>query len=286
MKKCSKQKPSECNEKDLEKCVVVMKVLVRLKSECPESINNICNLYNTENRVLNVLEINKFYVSNSARLILFFPQILGKTCLITAGEIRVSWQIAKVNNNKLKERNNPDKIIFKKPKTVKLSIYNESCVETKFASSVFQYKEAQAHDGSNEILLSGDVELNPGPPVDGSTGNKNNHIKGKKNRKTQMELITYNCRGLKEYKKLKRLLNTCANITASNKMSIIFLQETHLDQEVERKLTLMWRGNFVLSPGEGGSRGCLSLFDKFRKRTSSIFGNPATQYLATPQSLN
>jgi len=24
----------------------------------------------------------------------------------------------------------------------------------------------------------------------------------------------------------------------------------------------------------------------FRKRTSSIFGNPATQYLATPQSLN
>jgi len=32
--------------------------------------------------------------------------------------------------------------------------------------------------------------------------------------------------------------------------------------------------------------GSFFKFRRFRKRTSSIFGNPATQYLATPQSLN
>lgn len=48
-------------------------------------------------------------------------------------------------------------------------------------------------------------------------------------------------------------------------MNIIFLQETHLNLEAERKLNLMWRGKFGLCPCEGGSRGSLTLFDNFWK---------------------
>ena len=77
----------------------------------------------------------------------------------------------------------------------------------------------------------------------------------------KLELITYNCCGLKDYKKLKRTINTCANIIKMNTFSLIFLQETHLDIEATRKLNIMWRGQFSLSPGSEVSRGCITLFD-------------------------
>jgi len=96
------------------------------------------------------------------------------------------------------------------------------------------------------ISLSGDVEVNPGPV---------------KARAPTLEVITYNIRGLKEYNKLKRVLNKCAQIIGKNRNTIINLQETHLEKSDEQKIRVMWRGSFVMSPGSQKSRGCLTLLD-------------------------
>jgi len=96
------------------------------------------------------------------------------------------------------------------------------------------------------VLKSGDIETNPGP------------VKGNKN---TLKVITYNIRGLKEYSKLKRVLNKCAVIIGHNKNTIINLQETHLEDNDRNKIEIMWRGNWIISPGSQKSRGCLTLFD-------------------------
>jgi hypothetical protein len=91
------------------------------------------------------------------------------------------------------------------------------------------------------ILLSHDVELNPGPNI---------------------EFRSYNTRGLKEYNKLKRILNYF-NKTASADIGVTFLQETHLTILETKKLEVMWRGDFVASPGgDPAARGCILLYHK------------------------
>ena len=110
-----------------------------------------------------------------------------------------------------------------------------------------RYDKNHRNYSKNKLLRSGDVELNPGP-VRISDYN-------------EMEIITYNCRGLKDYRKLKRVLNSCAGVIKAKHLSLILLQETHLIKEEENKLRVMWRGGYVASPGQGASRGCLTLFD-------------------------
>ena len=103
---------------------------------------------------------------------------------------------------------------------------------------------------SIELLRCGDIESNPGP---GGAGEKFEKSKNGK-------IVTYNVRGIKEYSKLKRILNSCAGLIKSNPLTIINLQETHLDSSDINKVEHMWRGCFNLSPGTNRSRGCITLW--------------------------
>ena len=113
------------------------------------------------------------------------------------------------------------------------------------------------------LLKCGDIERNPGP------------VNCQKS--ISMQVITYNVRGLKEYSKLKRVLNSCAKIIKDNRNSIICLQETHLDRGDENKLRVMWKENYVISPGAGKSRGCITLFDNSWEKISSK-GDPSGRF--------
>ena len=94
-------------------------------------------------------------------------------------------------------------------------------------------------------LLGGDIEVNPGPDPG----------------KTEVTVSSYNIRGLKEYSKLKRVLNKCAGKMSKSINSIFQLQETHLEKCDEKRIKVMWRGNYSLSPGGNKSRGCLTIYD-------------------------
>jgi hypothetical protein len=59
----------------------------------------------------------------------------------------------------------------------------------------------------NRLILSNDVETNPGP---------------------SFNLVSYNARGLGEYAKLKRILNF-VHKTKKKDFNVTFLQETHLN---------------------------------------------------------
>ena len=90
------------------------------------------------------------------------------------------------------------------------------------------------------LLLSGDVELNPGPPDSGDT-----------------KLISYNVRGLKDRLKLRHLLNHMQKEVGTRNNFICALQETYLEND--NFLSYLWRGNYYLTPGNGHSSGCLTL---------------------------
>jgi len=101
----------------------------------------------------------------------------------------------------------------------------------------------------SKLIQSGDVEPNPGP-------------KG-----TIVEIMSYNARGLKNRLKLKRVLNSCHKLMAQNNNTIIFLQETHLELDDTKTVELMWRHNFLISPGTNRQWGCVTLFDPTWKVT-------------------
>ena len=211
---------------------------------------------------------------SNARHSSFSSQNLVKSRLSSAAKCHLLWQYCPQTKNINKTRNTKEilkillnlKPIFSQNYLSKYigNIKNPNPHPWCPFSSIFQYKPVEEHDESYKLTRSGDVESNPGPAYNGATsgcGKMSNPDKDRK-KKHPVEIITYNCRGLKDYKKLKRILNTCANVIGKNKLSLLMLQETHLEAESVRKLTLMWRGNFSLSPGLGGSRGCLTLFDK------------------------
>ena len=142
------------------------------------------------------------------------------------------------------------------------------------------------HDESYKLLMSGDVEENPGPNTPDDGGSTNNSPDPRVKSHDHLEVITYNCRGLKEYKKLKRVINTFAGIIKKRPLSIMFLQETHLGTESINKIKVMWRGNFTLSPGEGGSRGCITLIDKrwvIEEQFESLDGRMACTVMSCEQ---
>lgn len=87
-------------------------------------------------------------------------------------------------------------------------------------------------------ILSNDVESNPGPNI---------------------AFRTYNVSGIKEYDKLKRVLNFCHKAT-KEWLGITVLQETHLGDPDVGRLNTMWKGNYIMAPGSNQARGCIILF--------------------------
>ena len=244
MKKCSNKKVKKCNKKTNIKCSVVTITSVRSRSTVTVSIE--LKKQRNERKKGNFKSdfLENLKELNNARCYYFFYLILVLSLATTARSEMPLWQYLSLRNN-----NNQR---FKK-------FFNFTICETLRAYYQVNYKPTVKNksyfDESKRILLCGDVERNPGPDYQ-----KGVKPPGKETH-SSMEVVTYNCRGLKDYKKLKRVLNTCSTIVKSKPLSIILLQETHLDSNSIKKVNVMWRGKYASSPGAGGSRGCLTLFD-------------------------
>jgi len=124
--------------------------------------------------------------------------------------------------------------------------YNVKLMSIKFPLIWLLKLPKDCTDRSRLITLSGDVEENPGPDS---------------GKQEYLSINSYNIRGLKEYSKLKRVLNKCAGMIKQNNNVLFNLQETHLSLEDKNRLEVMWRGKYSLSPGANKSRGCLILYD-------------------------
>ena len=84
------------------------------------------------------------------------------------------------------------------------------------------------------IVLSGDVEINPGP--------------------FDMTLITLNCRGLKKETKFRQLLSRIALDHRTN--LIVALQETHIESN---NLNYMWNGKHIFTESDRSKGGVITL---------------------------
>ena len=72
------------------------------------------------------------------------------------------------------------------------------------------------------------------------------------------DLITYNVRGLRDFKKRRKLFNYLKKHSSSQ--GIIFLQETHSTKDVEKFWKAQWGGQIMFSHGRNDSRGVLIAF--------------------------
>jgi len=91
------------------------------------------------------------------------------------------------------------------------------------------------------LVLSNDVESNPGPNVD------------------NLNIATYNVQGCREFKKLKRVCNRLQK-QPFGKNWVFNLQETHLINI--STLQYHWKWGSVQSPGSGNSAGVAILYNK------------------------
>jgi len=91
--------------------------------------------------------------------------------------------------------------------------------------------------------LTIDIELNPGPTSADSIALK-------------LKIITLNCRGLGNVDKFRLLLNKLNKFMTKHNI-IALLQETMIVDESYVKMA--WRGNSIVTPGLGNSKGCKTL---------------------------
>jgi hypothetical protein len=250
MKKCSKEKIKKCNNKIVLKDKVVTNRTIRtwrggLVSNKPKNRGKI--LVKIDLKIVNF--DTKKYARNAREKVFFYPNI---------------WELARYDRRGKKSATALPGVLMNTNKFLsecrKIKV-NFGKYHKTFYIKVIVEKNQWRDFNTIKLIRSGDVELNPGPAL-GRIDNAN-----------KMEIITYNCRGLKEYKKLKRVLNKCSQILKENKLSLIMLQETHLGINETNKLNVMWRGGYVAAPGEGASRGCLTLFDS-RWRQEESYTSP------------
>ena len=115
---------------------------------------------------------------------------------------------------------------------------------------------------------SENVEENPGP----------------KPQQHDIQVISYNVRGLNDEIKLRHLVNLFYKTArGKNQDFIACLQETYLINS--GKLPYLWRGNIHVTPGLGNSLGCITLLSSHLNVThSKNFGNRA--HLIVVEKLN
>ena len=150
------------------------------------------------------------------------------------------------------------------------------------------------HDHRSVVLVrSGDIETNPGPlfqvmlnaqtPIaqaaidvargrDGHDGHDSHDIHDdqlqpdpvpaarnthQKVKRTDLQVISHNVRGLSDSRKVRHVINNCYKLTKASSNSFFMFQETFvLRLDI---LKYLWRGEFHLTPGLGNSQGCLTL---------------------------
>ena len=156
---------------------------------------------------------------------------------------------------------------------------------------------------SNRFLLirCGDVELNPGPiPVPNDLGGLNDsedddvqQVHGQEQRRdrdmrklrSDLQVVTYNVRGLADRKKVRHVVNKCYKLTSQASNSFFMFQETFVTRlDI---LNYLWRGEYHLTPGNGNSRGCLTLITSpYKIINASDFGDRAHVVVVTENSLD
>ena len=132
------------------------------------------------------------------------------------------------------------------------------------------------------ILLSGDVESNPGPGPPLRISARNNQTRDQHDRphddvgqargdhdkeavgrdkgkpSIKVKALTYNVRGLNDQNKVRHLLNLFNKAFLSKEYdTVIALQETNILKE--GIIPYVWRGNLVMTMGTGNSKGCITL---------------------------
>jgi hypothetical protein len=93
------------------------------------------------------------------------------------------------------------------------------------------------------LLFMHGIEINPGPVSHNNTNN--------------LTIRTFNCNGLGDTNKLRRLLTKARSEV--NKGGVILLQETHIKDV--NLLKLYWKMNFTFSGISTRSAGVITLFD-------------------------
>ncbi len=89
------------------------------------------------------------------------------------------------------------------------------------------------------LLLRGGIESNPGP----------------QSQTNLMDILTFNCNGLGDPRKMKRVIEKSSKIT--NKGGMVMLQETHIVKE--DSISLLYKGPFSLNGYKTNSAGVITL---------------------------
>ena len=115
----------------------------------------------------------------------------------------------------------------------------------------------------NRSLLAqcGDIESNPGPgpedqDLEGAGIGGRDRLTSRPG-KSDLNVQTFNVRGLSDRKKVRHIVNNCYKLSKDSVNSFFMFQEifvTRLDI-----LNYLWRGDFHLTAGTGNARGCLTL---------------------------
>lgn len=70
-----------------------------------------------------------------------------------------------------------------------------------------------------------------------------------------LNFVSWNCRGLQRYKKVKQVMSKLKNMDSK----VVFLQETHLIEDDEKRIRRRWRGNIYTSAFSSRARGVMIL---------------------------
>jgi len=100
------------------------------------------------------------------------------------------------------------------------------------------------------IILSGDIEMNPGP---------NQNVQNDKLSSTKLRIMTYNVQGLGAMAKLKRVNNILHKLD-DRESYFINIQETHFKNELT--INYQWKWGVVQSLGTSNSAGVAILYSK------------------------
>lgn len=69
-----------------------------------------------------------------------------------------------------------------------------------------------------------------------------------------LNFVIWNCRGLQRFEKVKQVMTTLADMDSK----IVFLQETHLIEEDEKRVRRRWHGNVFTAAFSSRSRGVMT----------------------------
>jgi exonuclease III len=111
----------------------------------------------------------------------------------------------------------------------------------------------------DDLLIRSGIEVNPGPQ----------ESKDRNKGKSDLKIRTYNCNGLGDINKFRRLLTKIRNEVRNG--GIVLLQETHIkDEDI---IGRYWNMNYISSCISTQSAGVLTLYDNSYKCLESYKDN-------------